>query len=100
MTPYDSLPEDLATAHAMILAQRAMLAQAQREAKVWAVEIERLKLMLAKTQREQFGRSSERGKQLIEHLELAISELEETQATEAFLVRSAQIRDRTNRDGW
>ena len=54
----DSLPENLAAAHAMILALRS-------EAKVWALEIERLKLMLAKARREQFGQSSERGKLLV-----------------------------------
>jgi transposase len=47
---------------------------------VGRLEIERLKLMLAKARREQFGQSSERGKQLIEQLELAIEDLEETQA--------------------
>jgi transposase len=71
----DSLPENLAAAHAMILALRS-------EAKGWALEIERLKRMLAKARREQFGQSSERGKQLIEQLELAISDLEESQAEE------------------
>jgi transposase len=88
-SPSDSLPQDLAAAHAMILAQRETLAEEQAlrmmlqsEAKVWALEIERLKLMLAKARREQFGQSSERGKQLIEQLELAISDLEETQAEE------------------
>lgn len=78
----DPLPTDLATAHAMILAQREMLAEAQSEAKVRALEIERLKLMLAKARREKFGQSSERGKQLIEQLELAIADLEEAQAEE------------------
>ena len=38
--------------------------------------------MLAKLRREQFGQSSERGKQLIEQLELAIEDLEESQAVE------------------
>src|ERR1035437_6490482 len=80
--PSDSLPQDLAAAHAMIRAQRAMLPEARSEAKVRALEIERLKLMLAKVRREKFGQSSERGKQLIEQLELAISDLEETQAEE------------------
>ena len=85
----DALPDDLASAHAMILAQRAMLAereaalsQAQNEAKVRALEIERLKLQLAKARRERFGQSSERGKLLVEQLELAIEDLEETQAEE------------------
>jgi transposase len=73
----------------MILAQREMLVEAQAhanllasEAKVRALEIERLKLMLAKMRKEKFGQSSERGKQLIEQLELAITDLEETQAEE------------------
>lgn len=78
----EPLPSDLAAAHALILAQRVMLAAAMSEAKVRALEIERLKLMLAKARRERFGQSSERGKQLIEQLELAIADLEETQAEE------------------
>ncbi len=53
--PSDPLPPDLASAHALILAQRELLAKeqslriaAESEAKVGALEIERLKLMLAK----------------------------------------------------
>jgi transposase len=87
--PSDPLPSDLASAHAMILAQRELLAQemaekiaAQSEAKVIRLEIERLKFLLAKARREKFGQSSERGKQLIEQLELAIEDLEETQGAE------------------
>ena len=38
--------------------------------------------MLARARREKFGQSSERGKQLIEQLELAIADLEEAQAEE------------------
>src|SRR6266568_9039634 len=64
----------------MILAQREMLTIARSEAIVGRLEIERLKLMLAKARRAQFGQSSERGKLLVEQLELAIEELEETQA--------------------
>jgi len=73
----------------MILAQREMLAEreaalteAQNDAKVRALEIERLKLQLAKARRETYGQSSERGKLLVEQLELAIADLEETQAEE------------------
>jgi transposase len=79
-TPSDPLPADLATAHAMILAQRELLTLAKSEVTVGRLEIERLKLMLAKARREQFGQSSERGKLLVEQLELAIEDLEETQA--------------------
>ena len=71
-TPSDPLPADLAAAHAMILAQREQLTLAKSEVTVGRLEIERLKLMLAKARREQFGQSSERGKLLVEQLELAI----------------------------
>jgi transposase len=71
---------NLAAAHAMILAQREQLILAKSEGTVGRLEIERLKLMLAKARREQFGQSSERGKLLVEQLELAIEDLEETQA--------------------
>ncbi len=88
-TPFSPLPTDLASAHAMILAQREMLEQnrselalAQSDARVRALEIERLKLLLAKARREHFGQSSERGKLIVEQLELAIEDLEETQGQE------------------
>jgi transposase len=81
-TPSEPLPADLAAAHAMILAQREQLTLAKSEVTVGRLEIERLKLMLAKARREHFGQSSERGKQLIEQLELAIEDLEETQGAE------------------
>src|SRR5260370_17321382 len=64
----------------MILAQREQLTLAKSEVTVGRLEIERLKLMLAKARREQFGQSSERSKLLVEQLELAIEDLEETQA--------------------
>ena len=66
----------------MILAQREELILALSEAKVRALEIERLKLMLAKARRETYGQSSERAKLLVEQLELAIEDLETTQAEE------------------
>ena len=50
----------------MILAQREMLATAQSVAKARALEIERLKLELAKARHERFGQSSERGRLIAE----------------------------------
>jgi hypothetical protein len=61
-TSSDPLPADLAAAHAMILAQRKRPTLANSEVTVGRLEIERLKLMLAKARREQFGQSSEHGK--------------------------------------
>ncbi|PPD41768.1 MAG: transposase [Methylocystis sp.] len=88
-TRHEPLPADLASAHALILAQRELLEQeqaarvmAQSEAKVRALEVERLKLLLAKARREAFGQSSERARLLVEQLELAIEDLEEAQGEE------------------
>ena len=85
----------------MILAQREMLAErevalteAQNEAKVRALEIERLKLQLAKARRQTYGQSSERGKLLVEQLELAIVDLEATQAEEETKERRREFHHR------
>src|SRR5712692_4292807 len=79
----DSLPTDLAAAHALILAQREALvvaeakaAAAESVAKSRALEIEQLKYQIAKLKHEQYGQSSERST-VLEQLELKLSELEE-----------------------
>jgi transposase len=84
-----SLPDDLAAAHAMILAERAARLEAEERVSSIAaemsnarLEIERLKLLLAKARRAQYGQSSERGARLIEQLELQLAELEESAAEE------------------
>jgi transposase len=82
----EPLPCDLAAAHAMILAERAARLAAEEKAaeasaarRVLDVEIERLKLLIAKLRRERFGRSAERAAR-IEQLELSLEALEETAA--------------------
>ena len=63
----DSLPTDLASAHALILAQRQALsaaelraAAAESEAQYRALLIEKLKFTIRKLRHERFGQSSER----------------------------------------
>ena len=79
----------------MILAERS--ARLEAEARAQSVEalmsgarleIERLKLLLAKARREQYGRSSERGARIIAQLELQLAELEETAAEDETPPRS------------
>lgn len=62
----DVLPNDLQALKALISAQRA--------------EIERLKMMIAKLRRTQFGRSSEQLDAMIDQLQLSLEELEVSQA--------------------
>jgi transposase len=86
MVPDDSLPTDLASAHALIIAQREALlaaqahaAAAESEAKYRALLIEKLKFTIAKLRHERFGQSSERGA-LLDQLELQLADLEEDAA--------------------
>ena len=78
----DSLPTDLASAHALIIAQRQALTAAQEraaaaesEAQYRALLIEKLKFTIRKLRHERFGQSSERGA-LLDQLELQLADLE------------------------
>jgi len=84
-----ALPEDLAAAHAMILAERSARQQAEALVSAASLEIERLRLLLAKARREQFGQTSERGKRLIDQLELQLAELEEAAAEDEAAAEAA-----------
>jgi transposase len=86
----DSLPTDLASAHALIIAQRAALSEAQREAQHRALLIEKLTYTIKKLRHERFGQSSERGA-LLDQLELQLADLEEDAAkAEAAAVAAAE----------
>src|SRR5918998_5340057 len=111
----DPLPASLADAHAMIRAERAArlaaearagdleIARAALEAArleatqahaaryALELEIERLKLQIAKLRRQHFGTSSERGARL-EQLLLALEDLEESAAQ---LDAEAEVKDGT-----
>jgi transposase len=63
------IPEDLEALKALVLAQQSLLSER-------AVEIEHLKLVIAKLQRLQFGRHSEKLDHEIEQLELRLEELQ------------------------
>jgi len=78
----DSLPTDLASAHALILAQRQALSAAETrataaesEAQYRALLIEKLKFTIRKFRHDRFGQSSERGA-LLDQLELQLADLE------------------------
>jgi transposase len=79
----DSLPTDLASAHALIIAQRQALGAAQArataaesEAQYRTLLIEKLKYTIRKLRHERFGQLSERGA-LLDQLELQLADLEE-----------------------
>jgi transposase len=78
-----TLPTDIAELHRIILAQaaegearEAELAAAKAGLMAKALEVEKLKLQIARLRRMQFGRSSEKIARTIEQLELRLEELE------------------------
>src|SRR5690554_6864269 len=83
MSATESLPSDLAAAHAMILAERAARIEAEAlAARAAAVSsgtealIARLKLEIEKLRRELYGSRSERKARLLEQIELQLEDLE------------------------
>jgi transposase len=78
----DSLPDDVATLKAMLLAERAAREAAEAEADARGRLIEKLKFLIAKLRHERFGQSAERGA-VLEALELRLADLEEDVAADA-----------------
>jgi transposase len=83
MSADDSLPDDVETLKAMLIAAQAAYLEAQAkarnleaEARARALLIEQMKLTIAKLRHERFGQSSERGAAL-EQLELRLADMEE-----------------------
>jgi transposase len=72
----ESLPSDLAAAHAMILAERAARMEAEAKRSSDAALIAHLKLEIEKLRRTLYGSSSERKTRLLDQMELQLEELE------------------------
>ena len=83
MTERDDLPEDIEVLKALVIAQRTELIAKQAQLCSHAAEIERLKLIIAKLKRLQFGRRSEKWEREIEQLELRLEELQVSSAPQA-----------------
>ena len=73
-----ALPTDVEALHAIIAAQAAELAAAKAGLMARSLEVEKLRIQLARLRRMQFGRSSEKIAREIEQLELALEDLEAT----------------------
>jgi len=96
----ESLPSDLAAAHAMIVAERtarleeeAKLANARAEAALIAY----YKLEIEKLRRQLYGTRSERKARLLEQMELALEELETTATEDELAAEKAAARTQTVR---
>jgi transposase len=105
VTAPESLPADLAAAHAMILAERearlqaeAVAASAQAEAtsaKAEVALVSYLKLEIEKLRRQLYGRRSERQARLLDQMELQLEELEASATQDELASERAAARTRT-----
>ena len=87
-TPSEPLPDDVATLQAALVAALDAARQAEARAAGAEAMVAHLKLMIAKLKRDRFGPSAERGRRLLDQLELQLEELEAT-ATEDECVAEA-----------
>jgi transposase len=109
VTAPESLPTDLADAHAMILAERAARLQAeavatkaqaaatnaQAEAASTEALISHLKLEIEKLRRQLYGSRSEHKARLLEQMELQLEELEATATEDELAAEKASARAQT-----
>ena len=79
---HDSLPDDIETLKAALLAERAARRESEARAAGAEAMVAHLKLLIAKLKREQYGASSERSRKLLDQLEMQLEDLE-TAAAEA-----------------
>jgi transposase len=79
---HDSLPDDIEVLKAALLAERAARRESEARAAGAEAMVAHLKLLIAKLKREQYGASSERGRKLLDQLEMQLEDLE-TAAAEA-----------------
>jgi transposase len=109
MTARESLPTDLAAAHAMIVAERA--ARIEAEAKLAGARVEaanaqadlssteafisHLKLEIEKLRRQLYGTRSERKARLLEQMELQLEELEAAATEDELAAEKAAARTQT-----
>ena len=91
LTP-ESLPSDLAAAHAMILAERAARLAAEADRSNGAALIAHLKLQIEKLRRELYGSRSERKARLLDQMELELEDLEAAAAEDEIAAQTAAAR--------
>ena len=72
----DALPDDVAALRAALVAEQLARREAEARASDAEAMVAHLKLLIAKLRHEQFGASSERGRKLLDQLELQLEELE------------------------
>jgi transposase len=72
----ETLPDDIDALKAALLAERAARREFEARASGAEAMVAHLKLLIAKMKRDRFGASAERGRKLLDQLEMQLEELE------------------------
>jgi transposase len=94
-TTADTIPDDIGALKAALLAERAARREFEARASGAEAMVAHLKLLIAKMKRDRFGASSERGRKLLDQMEMQLEELE-TAAAEDEAAAAARQPDTTN----
>lgn len=88
-------PDDVEALRAALLAEQTARRHAEQRASGAEAVIAHLKLLIAKMRHERFGASSERGRKLLDQLELQLEEIETTTAEDDAAVEAGTAPDDT-----
>jgi transposase len=86
-----TLPAEIAALQTALTAERAARQQAEARASGAEAMVAYLKLLIAKMKRERFGQSAERGRKLLDQLELQLEELEASATEDEVAAGSAEL---------
>jgi transposase len=90
VTPPEPLPDDIDALRTALTVERAARQHAEARASGAEAMVAYLKLLIAKMKRERFGQSAERGRKLLDQLELQLEELEASATEDALAAGSAE----------
>jgi transposase len=90
VTSPETLPDDIAALQTALTAERVARQQAEARASGAEAMVAYLKLLIAKMKRERFGQSAERGRKLLDQMELQLEELEASATEDEIAVGTAE----------
>ena len=91
MTAPDLMPDDIETLRTALAAEQLARREAEARASGAEAMVAHLKLLIAKLKHERFGASSERGRKLLDQMELELEELEAAAAEDASVAAKDSI---------
>src|ERR1700761_4491857 len=83
MADPNAMPDDIDALRTALIAEQQMRREAEARASGAEAMVAHLKLMIAKLRHDRFGASSERGRKLLDQMELDLEELEAAAAEDA-----------------